>query len=240
MTKYHLQLQIKRFDSSLKLEPGQLFLNWSNPLVQYDMIKCFQFWLDLGIDGLVLQNLEHLYFDKENYLEIFPILDKLRLHLNHGLNKQILIASYQSLKAISLKIQNTLTFSYSKNVQTGHHYNSLNSTPDLLSYFDCVGVYLNIDRNQTESIRDQVNDVFLAAPKDKRPYVLWSISDFTKSRLADRIEKEFINAAMFLLAMLPGSINIFYGDEIGLHNSVDLKKVSVILHFDNSSKCHKN
>ena len=49
-----------------------------------------------------------------------------------------------------------------------------------------------------------------------------------RSRLATRIGGQHSLAAAFLLIMLPGTISLFYGDEIGLEDSYDLvmRKVS--------------
>lgn len=92
--------------------------------------------------------------------------------------------------------------------------------PDLFSYFHLIDTFLDIRANQTENIRDQVNEVFFNQP-DSHPWILWNIGSATSSRLASRLGSEFSTVASFLLTMLPGSISLFYGDEIGLKDSHD-------------------
>ena len=91
---------------------------------------------------------------------------------------------------------------------------------DIFSYFHLVDTFLDVRKNETESIRDQVNEVFLNEPKS-HPWILWNIGSATSSRLASRLGSEFSVVASFLLIMMPGSISFFYGDEIGLKDSVD-------------------
>lgn len=91
---------------------------------------------------------------------------------------------------------------------------------DIFSYFHLIDTFLDIRTNQTENIRDQVNEVFFNEP-ESHPRILWNIGSATSSRLASRVGTELSGVASFLLVMLPGSISLFYGDEIGLKDSYD-------------------
>ena len=91
---------------------------------------------------------------------------------------------------------------------------------DLFSYFHLIDTFLDIRLNQTENVRDQVNEVFLNQPKS-HPWILWNMGSATSSRLVSRVGSEFSAVASFLLIMMPGSISLFYGDEIGLKDSCD-------------------
>jgi len=81
--------------------------------------------------------------------------------------------------------------------------------------------------NQTEELRDRVNEIFLNEP-ESHPWILWNLGSVTSSRLVTRIGHDLMTAVSFLLFMMPGSISILYGDEIGLRPAVhvDSKKVS--------------
>lgn len=110
---------------------------------------------------------------------------------------------------------------------------------NVYSYFDLVDTFLDLRLNGSEQIRDQINEVYLANGLDDELYkdsfsvhssttVLWSIGDHTRQRLANRLHLNSVLIAQFVLTMLPGSISIFYGDEIGLKNveNVNTAKVS--------------
>ena len=103
---------------------------------------------------------------------------------------------------------------------------------EIHSYFELIDFQLNININKTETIRDQVNAVYLNAAKSF-PWILWSVGDVTTSRLATRIGNEYVLTSAFLLTMLPGTISIFYGDEIGLQDTIitSSNKVTILLQF---------
>ena len=109
-----------------------------------------------------------------------------------------------------------LPSSYNRSDWTALHH----SPPDLFAYFHLIDTFLDIQINKTESIRDQVNEVYLNEPKS-HPWILWNVGSAVSSRLATRIGSEYAATAAFLLMMLPGSVSLFYGDEIGLRDSVD-------------------
>lgn len=104
-------------------------------------------------------------------------------------------------------------------------------------------------KNDAEKVRDKVNDFFfihatsfntatfsvsnsdLNIPQLMTPSVVWCLGDFKSSRLASRIGKNYMSAAIFLLIMLPGSVNLLYGDEIALQDSTDPSSGKVIKKF---------
>ncbi|KAJ6217301.1 hypothetical protein RDWZM_008458 [Blomia tropicalis] len=93
-------------------------------------------------------------------------------------------------------------------------------TKKIYSYFDLVHFELNVLPSETDTIREQVNYVFLNRPDDF-PTILWSIGSIHQSRLSDRLGEYRSLAGHFLLTMMPGSVSILYGDEIGLGDVYD-------------------
>ena len=93
----------------------------------------------------------------------------------------------------------------------------------VFSYFHLIDTFLDIKVNETENIRDQVNGVFLNDEAEQRgACTLWNVGSAVSSRLASRVGPERSAVAAFLLIMMPGSISVFYGDEVGLKDSSDL------------------
>lgn len=104
----------------------------------------------------------------------------------------------------------------------------------IYSYFDLVDIYLDIQLNQTENIRDQINSVYINEPLS-HPWVNWNIGSTVTSRLATRLGSNITLTSMFLLFMLPGSVTIFYGDELALKNSISSASYKVrIFNFSSS------
>jgi glycosidase len=97
------------------------------------------------------------------------------------------------------------------------------------SFFHLIDTFLDLKMNQTEDLRDRVNEIFLNEPESS-PWILWNLGSATSSRLVTRIEPELVTAVSFLLFMMPGSISILYGDEIGLRPAVDVHSKKVRTH----------
>lgn len=117
---------------------------------------------------------------------------------------------------------------------------SMNNYFNVYSYFDLVDTFLDLRLNGSEQIRDQINEVYLANNLDDELFkdsfaahsntiVLWSIGDHTRQRLANRLHLNSVLVAQFILSMCPGSISLFYGDEIGLLNVQNLNTAKVSL-----------
>ena len=131
----------------------------------------------------------------------------------------------------SKRAGNSRTTSTVSQQPTGNYFN-------VYSYFDLVDTFLDLRLNGSEQIRDQINEVYLSNGMDDELYkdsmsvhsssiVLWSIGDHTRQRLANRLHLNSVLIAQFVLSMLPGSISIFYGDEIGLKNAENLNTAKV-------------
>ena len=139
-------------------------------------------------------------------------------------------ASANSQKMLPSDSTSTSSASSTSIVKHGHHNQSL-SIRSIYHYFDLVHFELIIRPNHIDTIRDQVNFVFLNRPTDF-PTIMWSLGGlnshrhqrrrrplYRQLRLANRIgSSNYSLACLFMLTMMPGTIMIFYGDEIGLTN----------------------
>ncbi|KAI1309017.1 Neutral and basic amino acid transport protein rBAT [Halotydeus destructor] len=212
---------------------GRLLLNWSNPVLVDRMLQVFEFWLDTGIDGFYLRNIDLIQATElepldSSMLDAFQILDKVNdvLRFKNSCNlrstvgskcskvrrdgQRILVAGRESLVKLSAKVRRRAA-------------NVLNwetrQPKDIFAYFHLIDTFLNINVSSTEDIRDQVNQVFLNEPHS-HPWTLWNIGSVTSSRVATRIGSRLVPAAIFLLTMMPGSVSLMYGDELPLHDSI--------------------
>ncbi|CAG2111926.1 unnamed protein product [Medioppia subpectinata] len=207
---------------------GRLHLNWSHPGVRHQMFQVFDFWLQY-IDGFYLKRLEDLYVDSEAI--VYNILSELRLRANRGVmsgGHGVGVGAHKVLICSSSFVQkrHKLLLNYMRDPLAPNDprfsatpNNASKHTTDINSYFDLIDFQLNIDTNQTETIRDQVNAIFLNSPNT--PWIHWSVGDVERSRLATRIGSQYSVTVCFLLIMLPGTISWFYGDEIALHDTYD-------------------
>ncbi|XP_054169112.1 alpha-glucosidase-like [Oppia nitens] len=206
---------------------GRLHLNWSHPGVHHKMFQVIDYWLKY-IDGFYLKRLEHMYVDNEATL--YDILNELRLRANLVVNEpgvgvgahKVLICSHSFVQKRHKLLLNYMRNPLAPNdmtVSTNTATNGSHKHLDINSYFDVIDVQLNIDINKTETIRDQVNAIFLNSPA--MPWIHWSVGDVERSRLATRIGSQYTMTVSFLLMMLPGTVSWFYGDEIALQDTYD-------------------
>jgi glycosidase len=214
------------------------------------MLQVFHFWLDY-VDGFYLKGLEHIQIDSDVELHdiLAQLRDLLNTKLTGETamtikDRKILICSSDFVQYRHKLMWNygnsPLAFSNDAWSSSGsasigvaseafnalkhHGYINANTNTsrdiDIFSFFDLIDFQLSYQINKTETIRDQVNAIFLNAPKSF-PWIHWNIGDVRTSRVASLIGDEYSLTSIFLLIMLPGTISVFYGDEIGLQNSFD-------------------
>ncbi|XP_073824526.1 amino acid transporter heavy chain SLC3A1-like [Musca autumnalis] len=159
------------------------------PVITTNLItKALQHWIQFGVDGFYIKGLEE-----------FDELEDIDYHMAEWKDilgeSRVLIISEE----VMLKVKEP--------------QRSL-----LLKHVDLVDVHLNVF-NGTTSLEERINKVLASeiAPADPGVWVQWSIAGVDKPRLTrDGINDNFTLTATLMQLMLPGTPNIFYGDEIGL------------------------
>lgn len=97
---------------------------------------------------------------------------------------------------------------------------------EILEVVDLVDVYLDTN-NGTQAIESQVTAVLNGKlkPTETGPWIHWSLNGVDKSgRVSNGISPNASLAAVLMEIMLPGTPNVFYGDEISMDLSHDPAK----------------
>lgn len=153
--------------------------------------EAVRIWQQRGVDGFYLKGLEH-YVNEDTFASD---LRYWRALLQPG---SIFICHVGALNATtSAAVKNTI-----------------------LSKIDLIDVTLHL-ANGTRSIKAQIEGITKGVLFDKPayPWIHWSVGGVDTSRLASIITvKNASMAASLLGMMLPGTPNIFYGDEIGIED----------------------
>ncbi|XP_038215116.1 uncharacterized protein LOC119834721 [Zerene cesonia] len=144
------------------------------------------YWSSQNVDGFYLKNLED-FVDDVNFGKSLQFW---KLLLGNG---KILMASEQAL-----------------NMAKGE------SLTVLLNRIDLIDVHLNLNEGIND-LKNHINQVISGTlwEKPHYPWVHWNIGNIN----SERVSTNNINNTLALTAlelMLPGTIGIFYGDEIGL------------------------
>ncbi|XP_022252650.1 neutral and basic amino acid transport protein rBAT-like isoform X2 [Limulus polyphemus] len=196
---------LSEFDDEDKENPSrpfgsQFFLNWSHPAVQNEMDRVLNFWLQKGVDGFYMKGLRVM-----NSNNIYLVMKRWRHLLDTysvDTDKKIMMVSEKFLK--KLKDEESINLRL------------------ILDTCDLIDVQLHLSLDRTSSIETQVLQVAEWSSMSASPWTHWHLGNAETSRLATRVDTSYTFSAMIFLLMLPGSISLFYGDEINLQDSIDI------------------
>ncbi|XP_076318343.1 amino acid transporter heavy chain SLC3A1-like [Tachypleus tridentatus] len=182
---------------------GELLLNWSHPDVQKEMNSALEFWLQKGVDGFYIKGLEHLQTTVEK--DFFVIMKYWRLLLNKystDTRRNILLVSSRFVETMREKKSRFLI--------------------SLLKFCDILDFHLNFNLSHTLDIKTQLTVADEWSTFSQSSWINWHLGSAETTRLATKIGTTYTLGAMVLLLMLPGSVSLFYGDEIKLQDSKDV------------------
>lgn len=208
-------------------------LNFDSPDVRATMLDIVDFWFGMGVDGLRLDAVPYLYEREgtscENLAETHAFLKELRAYVDERFRNRLLIAEANQWPEDAVAY-----FGDGDEAHMAFHFplmprifmalrmeNSfpiidiLNSTPQIPDTCQW-GLFLrNHDELTLEMVTDEERDyMYRVYARDPHQRINLGI----RRRLAplmrnDRREMELIKAILF---SLPGTVIIYYGDEIGM------------------------
>ncbi|VDO96758.1 unnamed protein product [Soboliphyme baturini] len=182
--------------------PNRPILNWSDYGLRGQMASGLKFWLDHGVDGFYLGFIEYMALKDSG-----KTVMRLRLGLKTR-KKSLIVFCFRTgiLLFTSLSEKSNVESLKASLVSEGSLNYVLNTeltTVDELCNAKCVYDHLN----KIKAFHERFNET----------WPMWEIGNPYVSRLATRVGGiERGELFMLLLMMLPGSINTYYGDELGL------------------------
>jgi alpha-glucosidase len=202
--------------SFLKQQPD---LNWRNPDVRKAMFETLRFWLEKGVDGFRVDVMWLMIKDDQyrdnppnpDYAPGQPPSNRL-LHL-YDSNRPEIHDLVAEMRAVFRE--------YSNRVLIGEIYLPVK---ELMTYYgqDLQGANLpfNFLLIQSPWLADamaQVISEYIAAlPAGAWPN--WVLGNHDNARIATRVSPQQAPIAAMLLLTLPGTLTLYYGDEIGMTN----------------------
>ncbi|HYG64095.1 MAG TPA: maltose alpha-D-glucosyltransferase [Thermoanaerobaculia bacterium] len=208
-------------------------LNYDNPLVQEELFKALDFWMEKGVDGLRLDAVPYLYeregTNNENLPETHEFLRKLRSHVDTRFRGRMLLAEANQWPEDAIAY-----FGDGDECHMCFHFpvmprlfmairledrvpivDILEQTPPIPENAQWATFLRNHDELTLEMVTDEDRDYMYrvyAADKAQR------INVGIRRRLApllgnDRRRIELMNGLLF---SLPGTPVLYYGDEIGM------------------------
>lgn len=155
-----------------------------------EILNIMRFWLAKGVDGFYLKFLES--FNDDPYL-----VANMQLWKNALGSDRILMVSSQVYESLDTE-----------------------DGQELSKYVDLVDVFVDI-KNGSQYMAEQVKTVLnskVLAP-GVGPWIQWSLGGVSERRLSQEMSPNASLAATLAQLMLPGTVNLFYGDEIALQES---------------------
>ncbi|MDP9049150.1 MAG: alpha-amylase family glycosyl hydrolase [Acidobacteriota bacterium] len=204
------------YHAFLKQQPD---LNWRNPAVRTAMFDVLRFWLDRGVDGFRVDVMWLMIKDDQfrdnpvnpNYKPGTPSINRV-LPLYNANRPQVheLVAAMR-----------TLVDSYPDRVLIGEIYLPIQQ---LMAYYgkDLAGVNLPFNFQllqcawSAEAIAQTLSDYYAALPVGAWPN--WVLGNHDQPRISSRVGAMQAAVAAMLILTLPGTLTLYYGEEIGMTN----------------------
>lgn len=166
---------------------------------QLTLIEVLQFWLEYGVDGFYLKDLER-----------FVSEDNFEQHVKEWRQMLNAYTAKSDFNKILICPQKAVTYLENNNNVISPKLNTL------LAFFDLIDFKIELSENNLKMKIDEVQKGVLFS-KPNYAWPLWTIGGVDRSRLVSRVVAQNGSLAALLVSMmLPGTPSIFYGDEIGL------------------------
>lgn len=229
-------------------------LNYDNPKVQEEMINVARFWLDLGIDGFRADAVPYLFEREgtncENLPETHTYLKKLRAFISKNYPGRILLCEANQWPedvrtyfgegdefhmAFHFPIMPRIYMALKKG-RTDDMIEILHRTPPIPENCQWCTFLRNHDELTLEMVTPEERDWMW---KQYAPEPRMKLNLGIRRRLGPLLDNDRrkIELANSLLFTLPGAPIIYYGDEIGMGDNIDLPDrngVRTPMQWDNS------
>jgi alpha-glucosidase len=205
--------------------PTQPDLNWWNPLVREEFQKILRYWFDLGVDGFRIDVAHGIYKDKllrndppatavvSSYFEHFG-LDEV-----YSKNRPEVHSLYRSWRKLADEYQPPKLLigeTWVSDLDRLIRFYGRNDELHLAMNFPFTFSQFN-----ATAIASLVMDTMECLPSNA--YICWAASNHDISRFPTRWcqdDETRIRTALILLTTLPGTLILYYGDELGIGDSV--------------------
>jgi maltose alpha-D-glucosyltransferase/alpha-amylase len=212
-------------------------LNFDNPRVQRTALKVMRFWLDLGVDGLRLDAVSHLFEREgtscENLPETHVFLKKIRAEMDCCYTNRVVLAEADQLPAAArpyfgagdechmafhFPLMPKLFLALARELAAG--IVEIVKETDFLPETCQWAIFLrNHDEMALSTVThaERVEILDFYAP-DPRMRLNWGI----RRRLAPLFgnDRRRLRLAISLMFSLPGTPVIYYGDELGMGDNI--------------------
>jgi maltose alpha-D-glucosyltransferase / alpha-amylase len=213
-------------------------LNFDNPEVRAAIFEVFDYWMELGVDGVRLDAVPYLFEREgtscENLPETHAFLRDLRAHVDAKFEHRMLLAEanqwpsdaaayFGSGDECHMNFHFPLMPRLFMALQSEDSFpivDILNQTPKIPESCQWATFLRNHDELTLEMVTDEDRDyMYRVYAEEARARINLGIRRRLFPLLRDRRRVELLNALLFAL---PGTPVLYYGDEIGMGDNIYL------------------
>jgi alpha-glucosidase len=204
------------YHSFLKEQPD---LNWRNPPVRTAMYDALRFWLERGVDGFRVDVMWLLI--KDDQFRDNPPNPDYRPGQSSGNSLLTLYNSNRPEVHPIIAEMRSVVDSYPGRVLIGEIYLPVK---ELMTYYgqDLKGANLPFNflllqsAWNAETVEQVISEYMSVLPT--RAWPNWVLGNHDNARIATRVGVQQAQVAAMLLLTLPGTLTMYYGEEIGMTN----------------------
>jgi alpha-glucosidase len=202
------------YHSFLKEQPD---LNWRNPDVRTAMYEALRFWLEKGVDGFRV-DVVWLMIKDDQYRDNPPNPDYVGGQSTGNRLLTVYNSNQPEVHAVVAEMR-ALIDQYPRRVLIGEIYLPVK---DLMTYYgqDLKGANLPFNFLllqspwKAEAVAQVISEYITALPSGAWPN--WVLGNHDNARIATRVGVQQAPVAAMLLLTLPGTLTMYYGEEIGM------------------------
>jgi alpha-glucosidase len=206
------------YHSFLKEQPD---LNWRNPAVRAAMYDVLRLWLDKGVDGFRVDVMWLLIKD-DQYRDNPPNPDFSSAQSSGNSVLPVYNSNRPEVHEVVAEMRAVID-SYPGRVLIGEMYLP---TKDLMTYYgqDLNGANLPFNFLllqcpwNAEAVAHVISEYMTMLPQGAWPN--WVLGNHDNARIATRVGLSQAAIVAMLLLTLPGTLTIYYGEEIGMTNAL--------------------
>jgi alpha-glucosidase len=204
------------YHSFLKQQPD---LNWRNPEVQAAMFDVLRFWLRRGVDGFRVDVMWMMIKD-EQFRDNPPNPGYRMGQPSSGRFLPVYNTNRPEVHELVARMR-AVVDEFTERVLIGEIYLPV---PQLMTYYGVDLKGANLPFNflllqsawTADAVKQVITGYYDALPKGAWPN--WVLGNHDNARIATRVGAAQARVAAMLLLTLPGTLTLYYGEEIGMSN----------------------
>uniref|UniRef100_A0A914VE08 alpha-glucosidase n=1 Tax=Plectus sambesii TaxID=2011161 RepID=A0A914VE08_9BILA len=189
-------------------------LNWDNTQVSEKILAAAKHWLDIGVDGFYLGFVEYLGRNAEGTQSDWDAsTDRLKAFITEIRNY---VNSTEAIRDKDIALFSSL--------ENGHNDHQLSLIEAGLNYIinpELTNISAQSCSNKiAPCLHKMLKDVLANHDDNSELESMWELGKPSASRLATRVnDRATAELLTFVQLLLPGAVNVYYGDEIGMMDS---------------------